>query len=164
MKDIISADELSNYFILFGSSVGDPITNLKLQKILYYSQAWYLAKNKKTLFEDDFEAWVHGPVIRRIYGKYRSFGYNPIVENSNEGETERKIKKYKETFGRGLTNFLKAIIDEYFSQSAWTLERLVHKESPWIDARAGLNDYELCTNIISKQSMMDYYSKFIKSN
>jgi uncharacterized phage-associated protein len=159
MVDNITADDIASYFITFSNSVGDYISNLKLQKLLYYSQAWYLGIKKKQLFQDDFEAWVHGPVIRRIYGNYKCYGYNPIVLDKDEGEVETEILNFKKSFGNELTSFLQSIIDEYFGLSAWTLEKLVHQEAPWIFAREGLDDYEPSTNIISKKSMMDYYTK-----
>lgn len=164
MKDIISSSELSSYFILFGSSVGDPITNLRLQKILYYSQAWHLAINKKPLFNDDFEAWVHGPVIRRLYGVYKGYGYNPIVTLEGEEHVEKELKKMKKDFGEELVDFLEDIIVEYFKFAAFELEQMVHKEDPWIKARVGLPPDELCINIIKKEWMRDYYSKFLMEN
>lgn len=159
MSDIISPKELSKYFIAFSNSVGDPVTNLKLQKLLYYSQAWHLGIKKKQLFGEDFEAWVHGPVLRTIYGDYKCYGYNPIVLDMEEDELESGILNYKKGFKEELTDFFQSIIDKYFILSAWTLERQVHQEDPWILAREGLGDYEPSTNIISKQSMMEYYSK-----
>ena len=54
------------------------ITNLKLQKLLYYAQGYFLAKKNTSLFEDDFLAWEHGPVIRKIYNKYRTNGSSGI--------------------------------------------------------------------------------------
>ena len=161
MPDIISPQELSKYLIAFGNSVGDPITNLKLQKLLYYSQAWHLGIHKNQLFEEDFEAWVHGPVLRRIYGIYKGYGYNPIVLDIKEDEVEKEISNYKSNFGYKLTNFFQYIIDEYFIISAWELERMVHKEDPWIIARAGIPDDEPSENIIKKEWMQKYYKQFI---
>jgi len=62
----IDADLIADYFIYKGKEENKPITNKKLQKLLYYSQAWYLVFNKKPLFKDKIEAWVHGPAIRTI--------------------------------------------------------------------------------------------------
>ncbi len=164
MPDIISPEKLSKYFIDFSNSVGGPATNLKLQKLLYYTQAWYLGINKKQLFEDDFEAWVHGPVLRKIYGENKGHGYNSIIVDIDEEELEAKISDRRENFGNKLTKFLQSIIDEYFILSAWELERMVHQEDPWIIARKGLDDYEPSTNIISKESIMNYYGKLVKGN
>ncbi len=164
MKDIISPDKLSKYLIAFSNSVGGPITNLKLQKLLYYSQSWHLGIHKKQLFEEDFEAWVHGPVLRRIYGIYKCCGYNPIVLDISEEKVEKEVSNYKKSFGKKMTNFFQYIIDEYSILSAWELEKMVHREAPWVIARDGLDDCEPSTNIISKESIMNYYSKFSKGN
>lgn len=56
----------------------DFITNLKLQKLLYYSQAWHLAIYDEPLFQDRIEAWVHGPVVPSVFREYRSFRWSPI--------------------------------------------------------------------------------------
>lgn len=50
------------------------ITNLKLQKLLYYIQGEYMAKMNTPLFNDDFLAWEHGPIIREVYDKYKQNG------------------------------------------------------------------------------------------
>lgn len=54
------------------------ITPLKLQKLLYYAQAWSLVFRGKALFYEDIEAWVHGPVIPLVYQRYKHHGYNLI--------------------------------------------------------------------------------------
>ena len=58
--------------------------NLKLQKLVYYAQAWHLALRDVPLFEEDFEAWVHGPVIPALYQEYKKFGWRPILEGSRK--------------------------------------------------------------------------------
>jgi uncharacterized phage-associated protein len=52
---------------------------MKLQKLLFYAHAWYLGMKNAPLFEDDFEAWPHGPVVRSVYGQTRKFGWSPIT-------------------------------------------------------------------------------------
>jgi len=69
---------------------GDNLTNLKLQKLLYYSQAWYLALNDETLFSDDIEAWVHGPVVSSVYQEYKKYRYHDI-----DCDNIKKVKNYK---------------------------------------------------------------------
>ncbi len=74
-------DKIADYFIGLSNETGSLITNLKLQKLVYYAQAWSLALNNKELFPEDFEAWVHGPVLVKLYNKYRSNKWNPISKN-----------------------------------------------------------------------------------
>ena len=68
------------------------ITPLKLQKILYYAQGYYLAIHDKELFPEEFEAWAHGPVNEEIYNKYRDYGYQSIPE------PEYEIKEFSKEF------------------------------------------------------------------
>ena len=74
----IKASDVSDLFLCWASIDGDLITNLKLQKLLYYAQAWHLAHFGSPLFSDDIEAWQYGPVIKSIYQKYSKFGNQPI--------------------------------------------------------------------------------------
>ena len=57
-------------------------TPLKLQKLLYYSQGWYLAQTNQTLFEEDIQAWGHGPVCPSVYHHYKAFEWTPIDTNN----------------------------------------------------------------------------------
>jgi len=160
MINNITADDVASYLILFSNSVGDYISNLKLQKLLYYAQAWHLAIKKQILFDEEFQAWIHGPVIRRLYGNYKKYGCNPILVD-NDTNFDKKLHDYEKGFGTETSEFLKDIIDEYFKFSAYELERMVHKEDPWNKARLGLPDDEPSENIIKREWMKEYYSQFI---
>lgn len=59
-----TAKQIAKYFIWRASRDGKKVSNKKLQKLLYYAQAWYLVYNKKPLFNDDIEAWIHGPAVQ----------------------------------------------------------------------------------------------------
>ena len=76
-----TAMEIANWFL--GRSWNDPEKNpqcdqMKLNKLVYYAQAWFLANFDKPLYEDDIEAWPHGPVIRDLYNEFCDFGRMPI--------------------------------------------------------------------------------------
>lgn len=150
--------EIAQYFLSFGESTGDLLTNLKVQKLIYYVQAWNLAVNKESLFDDDFEAWVHGPVIRSLYDSFKSFGSKPIILELGEN--------YCEEFYARLNDKTKVIFDDvievYFPETAYKLEQMTHNELPWQKARDGLPPYEPSNNIIQKQWMLDYYSSKIQ--
>src|SRR3990167_7543121 len=67
------------YFLKRASRENTPITNLKLQKLVYYAGVWYFTLFNKKLFNDRIEAWIHGPAIPRLYSFFKAFGFNPIV-------------------------------------------------------------------------------------
>jgi len=131
---------------------GEVITHLKLQKLVYYAQAWHLAIHKKRLFNAHFEAWAHGPVNPELFQAYREYGFNPIpfpedFELSSYTKNERQ--------------FLDEIWDVYGKYDAKYLEHLTHQEEPWIEARGGLPDGMKCTTVISEKTMADFYEGYI---
>ncbi|MDP2247969.1 MAG: DUF4065 domain-containing protein, partial [Nitrosomonadales bacterium] len=76
-----TAINVARYIIRKFQDAGDPVTNLKLQKLLYYVQGWHLGIYNTPAFEDDFQAWVHGPVVPSTFQEYRHNRWNPIVED-----------------------------------------------------------------------------------
>ena len=75
---------VTNYFIWFFQKHGDLITNLKLQKLLYFAQGWFLALYDTPLFKEEIQAWIHGPVVATVYHSYKGFGYGPITAAMEE--------------------------------------------------------------------------------
>lgn len=125
-------------------------SNKKLQKLLYYSQAWSLALRNKTLFRANIEAWIHGPVIKDIYHRYKSFGFAPIKESFIDFD--------KTKFNDEDINLMDSVLSKYAKYDAEYLEMRTHIEGPWLDARK--NNLSVITN----QSMQDYYSKVLENN
>ena len=134
---------------------GSTITPLKLQKILYYTQGWYLAINGKELFKEDFEAWAHGPANPGIYDKYKKYGRDSI-DYPNESP---KINKE-------ILDFLYTIWNTYGIYDGKYLETLTHSEAPWIEARKRGNcqDGDSCNEIITKDSMKEFFKLKMMEN
>lgn len=124
------------------------ISTWKLQKLCFYSQAWSLAWTERTLFENDFEAWSNGPVCPELFhahqGKY-SVTYNDLYQG-NEDNLSADDKDTIDT-----------VLDSYKDMDPYDLREQTHSEQPWIDARGNTPPGEKCTNIISKDSMGEYY-------
>lgn len=159
-------DSVATYTICRLIQNGNTITPLKLQKMLYYAQAWHMVYfgEENTLFEDVPEAWVNGPVYRRIYEKYRHIGIYEQMTPSAIGESEEGISKLAEltSSAMGLTRdqneYLESVISHYGSMSADRLVLLTHSEGPWNDARKNAAPFEYSNERISHKSMFDYYS------
>lgn len=143
---MLSCYDIAEFFIRFANETGDYISNLKLQKLVYYAQAWHLGIYGSPLFEEDFQAWIHGPVIPALYFQYNSFGWRPILKDIKKPELPENIE-----------SFLKEVTEVYFSCDAYELERMTHQEDPWISARGGLPIDTPSDAIISKESMREYY-------
>lgn len=127
---------------------GDTMSPLKLQKLLYLIQGHYLAKYSKPLFDDDFEAWLHGPVVRKIWNKYKEYTYNSIPEPDNYYELVPDFDK--ETI-----DAVNYIYNKYGIFDAKYLEQLTHKTDPWIDNFDSFEDYH--NNKISKEEIAKYF-------
>lgn len=155
---IKSYTQVANYFIALSNETGNLISNLKLQKLVYYAQAWHLANYSKELILEDFQAWVHGPVIPSLYGEYKSFGWKPIIREDLNTEKFSEIKKQ---FSLETLSLLELVTTEYFGLTAFELERLTHNEDPWLLTREGLATDEPSENIIEKKLIKSYYSKFL---
>ncbi len=152
----ITYQELADYFIALSNETHELISNLKLQKLVYYTQAWFLAILKKPLFDATFKAWVHGPVIPQLYHDYKEFSWLPIQKSIGEDH----IKKFKNKLDEEETRLLDAITDEYFGVSAYDLESMTHNETPWKKARFGLADDDTSSPVIENKCMEAYYSQF----
>ena len=78
----ITCFDVADYFLsLVDEDSGDSISNLKLQKLVYYAQGLHLACFDRPLFNEDIQAWAHGPVIPELYYKYREYASDPLPMN-----------------------------------------------------------------------------------
>jgi uncharacterized phage-associated protein len=129
---------------------GDSITNLKLQKIVYYCQGWHLALYDRPLFSEPIEAWVHGPAIPVLYQRFKGYGYKAI--DTSKIDTDPLAELDSEA-----RELIDEVWDKYGPLSGSELRTLSHSEAPWRQAREGYADDESCTIQISHDSMRDYY-------
>lgn len=145
MMSIVKAQDVADLFLYWANRDGDLVSNLKLQKLLYYAQAWYLVNFNGPLFSDSIEAWDFGPVISSLYGKYKRFGCNPIQYHDKAGKEEKQFSKEQLTF-------LSEFYDVYIGIPAHTLVNISHNEKPWIEG---------CGRpfkIIALKAMQEYYT------
>jgi len=75
-----SVRDVARFFIDYGEKSGEPMTNMRVNKMLYFAQGVHLAKEGCSLFDDDIEAWQWGPVVSSIYHRYKPFEARPIVD------------------------------------------------------------------------------------
>jgi len=137
--------DVAKYILAHFDSVGSPITNLKLQKLVYYSQAWALAIHDEPLFTEEIEAWVHGPVTPSVFKEYREFRWNPITGSFDNQVSSKKAKH------------IDSVLEVYGNLDAGALERLTHSERPWLDARGNLPPDVSSHAIITQSSMKAFY-------
>lgn len=134
-------------------SAGDSITHLKLQKLVYYAQAWSLAFLDKPMFDEDIQAWAHGPVAPSVYRAFAGEGWNAldVPDRSLEG-----------CFDEDQGALLMEVADVYGNLSAKQLENVTHAESPWRDARGNIPDEAPSKAVLLKERMKEYYQGRMK--
>jgi uncharacterized phage-associated protein len=152
LYDQISPIKLSKYVIDYVSKFKKDVSHLKLQKLLYYIEAWHLVSFEEPLFEEDFEAWVHGPVIREVFNHYKEESLlNNILPS---GTLNYNIEDY---LSEEQVEVINDVLDEYGKQSPYHLECLTHDEFPWKKARRGYGSSDCCEETISKKTMENFY-------
>lgn len=144
-----NAIDIANWFInQFDKESGDVVTHLKVQKLLYYAEAWTQLLLERQLFEENIEAWAHGPVVREVFDTFKDFGWQPL----SISEELKKIDPEVE-------DVLFQVMDAYGEASAKTLENMTHMDRPWINARGGLAPEARCNNVIPKNEIKAYFNE-----
>lgn len=121
---------------------------MKLQKLVYYSQAWSLVWDDEPLFDNKIEAWANGPVVRDLYDKHRG-QFHVSKGNFQEYALGNLTENQKDTINQ--------VLNAYSQKSAQWLSDQTHSEMPWIQARQGLGDSDRGDREISLASMAEYY-------
>lgn len=143
--------DVADWFLL-----KEHMSDKKIQKLCYYAEAWSLAKLDQSIAVDsDFEAWVHGPVNRKLYDKFKQFGWKKL--KINEEDLSMVKERLSKVFTEEQNDLLSAVWDTYGEFSADELETLTHREKPWLEKRKGLGKFDNCNKIIDKQTMKEYY-------
>lgn len=127
-------------------SAGDLITHLKLQKLVYYAQAWSLALLERPLFDEDVQAWAHGPVVPSLWRRFRAHGFDPLPPAADTPSFDPETEA-----------LLADVMHAYGEHSARALEDLTHSEEPWRAARGSLPPEARCTTPISMEHMRTFY-------
>lgn len=140
---MVSAQDVAAYILQKQGSM----STWKLQKLVYYSQAWSLVWDERPMFEERIEAWANGPVIPALYQAHR--GRFTIAAGEIDGDPGALDKDSRET--------VDAVIEFYGKQTGRWLSELTHQERPWLDAREGLRPGQRGQHRISIDAMADYY-------
>ena len=123
------------------------LSTWKLQKLLYYAQAWHLVWDDEPLFPEKIEAWANGPVVRDLYRDHRGAF---TVSSWPKGNVANLSTSERET--------IDAVLNFYGPKSGHWLSELTHQEDPWVDARAGMAPRERGDREITHAAMAEYYN------
>lgn len=123
-------------------------TSMKLEKLVYYCQAWSLAWDEKPLFDEEFQAWANGPVCPELFRKHKGLF---VVDQTLFNDTPDY------DFTEDEIETMDSVLDYYGDKEPQWLSELTHKERPWREARAGIPAGEPSDRVISKDIMQQYY-------
>jgi uncharacterized phage-associated protein len=130
-----------------------PMSAMKLQKLVYYSQAWHLAWESEPLFREHIEAWANGPVVYELFDAHR--GRYTVGPDWPDGDADALTDVQRE--------IVDEVLDAYGDMTARQLSVLSHSEQPWQVAREGLAPFERGSNRIDPTVMIDYYGALLDS-
>ena len=148
LNNIISEESKIDFAIEYLLNQCEDITPLALQKALYYIQGFYYAFNRTFLFSEDCQAWIHGPVYRDIYFRYKDYKFDPI-KFSNEVDDS--------IFSSSEKAVLESVVKHICCYSGKVLEKFTHFETPWLTARGNLKSTEPSDNIMTKEEIGKYF-------
>ena len=127
-----------------------PLSTIKLQKLVYYCQAWHLVWDDEPLFDERIEAWANGPVVPDLYREHRGEFQRqswPVGSISNLTKSERDT--------------IDSVLEYYGSKDAFYLSELTHRETPWVEARGDLPPGARGNREITQASMAEYYGSLV---
>ena len=138
-----SALDIAQYFINHSyDGQLDDVTNLKLQKLLYYAQGYSLALYDEPLFNEDIMNWDHGTVVPCIYHEFKCFG-NQIIQSTPNFDMTK--------FSQQVKNVLELVCRDYAKYSGWNLREMTHNESPWINTKRN--------EVITQDSIKSFFNE-----
>ncbi|MCL2226263.1 MAG: DUF4065 domain-containing protein [Oscillospiraceae bacterium] len=142
-----TAKYVANFFIELANDdeYGDGMTNMRLNKLLYFAQGHYFARTGTPLFNDDFEAWEYGPVVSSIYQQFKNYGRKPIADIDADYSNE--------TFNSDELEVLLDVAMKYGKYSTSELVNMTHRnDSPWAECSKS------ASQVITKKQIKDYFS------
>ncbi len=140
--------DIAEYYLrLADKESGDLISNLKLQKLVYYAQGIYLVAKGKPLFDDDIVAWSHGPVVEELYHTYKHYQDGAI-----DSDSDYEIPN----FDAGTQQILDEVYSVLGQFSAWKLRQMTHSESPWLNANSKGSG-----SVLTYSDMIEHFKPFV---
>ena len=141
---IVKAIDVADYILKKHGAM----SAMKLQKLVYYAQAWHLVWEDKELFPEEIQAWANGPVVPCLYSLHQ--GMFSLEPGFFKGDVKHIPATSKDVIDR--------VLKFYGDKDAQWLSDLTHMEQPWKTARVGLAEGERGSSVISTESMAEYYS------
>jgi uncharacterized phage-associated protein len=139
---------IAKWFIAWAEAEDEELSNMKLQKLLYYAQGHHLAEGRGPLFTDEIQAWSHGPVIPAVYRTFKAFASETILLKDSDPFTWQEVDP-------ATAEFLGKVWNTYGGYSAGRLRAMTHEEPPW---QGSFRDGDRGT-LIPSADMEHYFSR-----
>lgn len=134
--------DVARFIVNYSIEIGRPVSNLKLQKLLYFVQITFINQLGVPCFAESITHWRHGPVVENVYQKYKSYGSDNIVDrelnyfsfefdvssmtfNAVQNQYNENIFEFRDII------IIKSVIEKYKDMSPWAMVDLTHEEKPW---------------------------------
>lgn len=138
-----SAIDVVDYFLSKTINDDEELTNLKIQKLIYYAQGFHLAIFDRELYQDEIEAWRYGPVCPEVYHKLKENGSNIILYDKSKQD-------FSKIFNKDQIELLDEIYNIFGQFSAWKLRDMTHEEPTWMNNKDS-------ASTISHKEMKEYF-------
>ena len=150
-------NDVVDYIVLKMDEGRVGLTLLKLQKLLFYVQAWSLALRKERAFNAPFQAWVHGPVSRVVFDRFKDT--HSLYDGVGRSSVRQEFRS--ETLPQDLRDHIDEVLETYAPYTGSQLEAMTHQEAPWIKARNGIPAAQRCEAEIDEGLMRSYYTQLL---
>jgi len=122
-----TAQQIADWYLAWADALDAELDNLKLQKLLYYTQGHALREFGEPIFVDELQAWAHGPVVPSVYRRFKHAGSSSIEVDSTLPST------FSWDDYRDVESFLQRVWNSYAKYASWTLREMTHREPPWLE-------------------------------
>lgn len=150
---IHSVNAVADYFLLKADyAAGDCITNLRMQKLCFFAQVWSVVATDSPIFDDRIEAWALGPVMPKLYRRFRKYKWQSI------DPAEAKNKRFQR-LAEAQLEILQQVWDVFSAMSPRQLVHLTHAHAPWQDAYGDRPSGRACDEEITIDAIRQFYGK-----
>ena len=144
----VTVFDIADWFLAKANNENKPLKPMKLQKLVYFAYGWHYAYLDTPLFPETILAWRHGPVVKELYDRFKSFKGKPIEENV----TPKKLDAQVETI-------LDSVWTAYGQYPDVHLSAITHRpDSPWTSAYQSDEWYA----VIPPESIRDYFKALLE--
>jgi uncharacterized phage-associated protein len=147
---MLTATQIADWIVRFRADAAAPVDPMSLQKLLFYVQAFRLARYGEPLFAEKFKAWTDGPVVPQVWHRYNQDNSTLVILPAGDNE----VPQLDPEIEAGLRDTV-----GFFSRmTAFALSEATHNEDPWIDGRSGLAAHERSDSLIPADKIRTYYA------